>query len=263
MDLCLSHLQKATEIAAALGKGWPTIEENYLKSLYYYKMDKLDVSREASNAWFSEASKSWPDSQKSNQAWHDCISALIDIRERNIQSAKTRLAEIRSLNPSLPLLYDKAWVQYMADLLEAEVLLQENNYDQALAIIDKAHRPPFQKDLLNWENIIETNLLGNDVKARILVEKGDLDRAISEYERLTKFDPKSNDRCLLIDPKLYYRLAGLYERKGLKAKARDTLQKFLTLWKDADPGLPEVEDAKARLITVQQAEISRGQFPHR
>ena len=139
----------------------------------------------------------------------------------------------------------------MADFLEAEVLLQEKKYDQALAIIDKAPLPPSFSDwTFHWRDIIQKNLLRNDVKARILEEKGDLDRAISEYERLTKFDPKSADHDLLIDPKFYYRLAGLYERIGLNAKARDTYRKFLTLWKDADPGLPEVEDAKARLADL-------------
>jgi len=44
-------------------------------------------------------------------------------------------------------------------------------------------------------------------------------------------------------------LGKIYEQKGWKAKAIYHYEKFLSLWKDADPGIPEV--AKKRLAGLK------------
>jgi tetratricopeptide (TPR) repeat protein len=73
-----------------------------------------------------------------------------------------------------------------------------------------------------------------------------MDKAITEYERIATFDPLEKS-SFLIYPLFNYRLARLYEQKGLKDTARGRYERFLELWKGADPGLPEVEDARKRL----------------
>ena len=43
----------------------------------------------------------------------------------------------------------------------------------------------------------------------------------------------------------------IYQEKGWVGKAIEHYDKFLHLWKEADPGIPEVIDAKKRLIALQ------------
>ena len=85
--------------------------------------------------------------------------------------------------------------------------------------------------------------------ARVLERKGDLGRSIAEYERLVA--PERTKTSALIHPRYYYSLARLYEQTGRKDKARARYERFLSLWKDADPGQAEVEDAKARLAALK------------
>jgi len=51
--------------------------------------------------------------------------------------------------------------------------------------------------------------------------------------------------------KSFYMLGKIYEKKEMIRDARENYEKFLELWKDADPGIPEVTDAKKRLEALQ------------
>ncbi len=59
----------------------------------------------------------------------------------------------------------------------------------------------------------------------------------------------SNDRYL-INPRCHYYLGILYQEKGMKEKAAEQFQKFLTLWQDADPAYCEPADARKRLERI-------------
>ena len=89
-----------------------------------------------------------------------------------------------------------------------------------------------------------------DVLARAYLENGESDKAITEYEKLITFDPQKKARYLVY-PMYHYRLAKLYQEKGWTGKAIEQYKKFIHIWKDADPDLPEVEDAKERLASLR------------
>jgi predicted Zn-dependent protease len=83
------------------------------------------------------------------------------------------------------------------------------------------------------------------------LESGALDKAVASLEKaLSSYD---NNRAG--DPidavKLYYLLGLAYERSGWNEKAIEKYEEFLDIWKNADPGLPEVTDAKARLAKLK------------
>jgi len=47
-------------------------------------------------------------------------------------------------------------------------------------------------------------------------------------------------------------LGKIYEQKGWEGKAIEHYEKSLVLWRDADPGIPKVEDAKKRLAGLKE-----------
>jgi tetratricopeptide (TPR) repeat protein len=129
-------------------------------------------------------------------------------------------------------------------------LLAEDYLDKAIEVSKKIS--PLVCPWLQFsERVIFYNIatIGEDILARAYQEAGEIEKAINEYERLIVFNPESNRRQLVY-PKYYYRLANLYEQQGDTAKAIEHYEKFLDLWKDADPGIAEVEDARRRLAEL-------------
>ncbi len=51
--------------------------------------------------------------------------------------------------------------------------------------------------------------------------------------------------------KSYYQLAKIFEQKGWDQLAKQNYQKFLSLWQNADPDNPELEDARQRLSALR------------
>ena len=181
-------------------------------------------------------------------AFYIFLFGSVDLKEGQVDLAKSKLAEIKSALPEANPAYNQR-LAFIVDLFQGEILLTEGSVSKAIAVLEKASpmgKPPSIQEALLSHNIPFLK----DVLARAYKEKGKLDKAIAEYEHLIKFDPSREERTL-IHPLYYFRLAKLYEEKGAKEKAAEKYERFLSLWKNADPGLSDVIEAKNRLAALK------------
>jgi len=83
--------------------------------------------------------------------------------------------------------------------------------------------------------------------AKAYLEAGRLGEAVAEFEKvLSRYDERRAFGAIQA-VKAHYLLGLAYEKSGWDKKAIQKYEEFLEIWKDADPGIPEVEDAKERL----------------
>lgn len=86
--------------------------------------------------------------------------------------------------------------------------------------------------------------------AQAYLRSGKLEKAVNELERRLRYldgepagNPYDGVRCI-------YLLGVAYEQSGWKDKAAEQYKKFLNVWKDADSGIEEIADARARLAKL-------------
>jgi serine/threonine protein kinase/Tfp pilus assembly protein PilF len=176
--------------------------------------------------------------------------AKLFLREGQVRPVEKMLAE---LPPAPQNMLDamKTWQLFDVHLVQGELLLARGETDKAISHFRNPRvfpaafilSTPDMMGIYNW-------MFARDGLARAYVKKGDLDSAIAEYERITQFNPASNDRRL-IHPLHHYELAKLYERKGMKEKAIARYERFLSIWKNADADRPEPRDARAQLAKIR------------
>ena len=248
LDQSLNDCRILFELGEATGDEYGKFCAAFVMSAIYSDRGDFEQSRKQSQNWYDFVLKMSPARELEFRMFVNLFLGFLELKEGKIDSVSSRLNEIESQLPKVVPLF-KNWIQFGYDMLKGEMLLAGGSLDQAIAYLEKAApvaKPPLMQymDPYNYPFI-------KDVLARCYQKKGELDKAIAEYERLITFNPDLEWRCL-IHPLYHYRLAKLYEEKGYRGKAIEDYEKFLSFWKDADPGIAEVEDARERLAGLRE-----------
>jgi len=221
---------------------------DWITTYLYADRGEYDKARKASQGWQDYLEKSNPQDGAFNAATEAYHLGWVDLLEGRPESVGTHVEEIGKLLPRLAP-NDHAMMSRRQLLLNAEAALARNSTEEAIEIGEKMVFGPLQS--VNTSDVARYNSpFLKDVLARAYWKKGNLDKAIAEYERLTTIDPKSQLR-MLIPPLYHYRLGRVLEQKGEKGRARSEYEKFLRYWVDADPRFVELKDARTRLAALQ------------
>jgi serine/threonine protein kinase/Tfp pilus assembly protein PilF len=244
IDLSLTRFQRLFNTLDAADM-YVKATVDWMMGWIHYDREDLNLSQDFFKVFFDFMKDYRPGYLSDWLGFYDFVLGLIALKQNQIDVAKSNLSEMESL---LPESFYKEWGTFRIDFLKAEILLAEGKSQEAIKVCEQTNLQEIPS--MNTANLASYNVpFMRDTLARAYVQIGDLDKAIAEYERLLTFDPESKERRL-VHPRIHYRLAKVYEQNNQSEKAIERYTIFLELWKDADPGMAEVEDARKRVASL-------------
>ncbi|MGD9346109.1 MAG: protein kinase [Candidatus Aminicenantes bacterium] len=233
----IEQLEKRIALAKDHGEmSWATWGYGYLSYIYWRTGDLEKSKEQADKCWQIAVEENLPGWKRN--VW--MVRALYSL-EKNAQDEALHAAQElkaliqRGMNPMRMRDY-----YYLMGMIE----IRKENYSRGIEYQNEAlfliQGGPLEKD-------------GRYIDALALAyyRSGEIDKALAEYEKITTLLVGRNwigD----IFAKSFYNLGKIYEEQGNTAKAIENYEKFLDLWKEADPEIAEVEDAKKRLAAIKK-----------
>jgi tetratricopeptide (TPR) repeat protein len=87
--------------------------------------------------------------------------------------------------------------------------------------------------------------------SRAYLKSGKLDKAVTLLESMLSKYSEGRASLGIWAVKAHYLLGLAYEQSGWTEKAIEKYQEFLEIWKNADSGIAEIEDANQRLARLK------------
>ena len=146
--------------------------------------------------------------------------------------------------------------QYMIEIMEQDIpgkpIRVKEYYWNARGYVELARGRP--EDALSYfekyfQDTIEfpTHFYIHYTLARTYLEQDMLAESVSAFENMLSCHNRTRALNAIASVKAHYYLGQAYQRSGWTDKAIEQYEIFLDIWKDADEGIEEVEDARSRL----------------
>jgi tetratricopeptide (TPR) repeat protein len=156
----------------------------------------------------------------------------------------SRIAE--EIKESIPVWMHKKLIKYHDHLL-GMIAFERENFSESIQKLSQAVQSLYSPE----DNFPRIQAYFIFTLAQAYEKVGNLFSAQGEFEKILSLhlgrigDGDYYARSL-------YSLGKIFEKHSQKEKAIENFQRFLDLWKDADSGIPEVDDAKARLAALKK-----------
>jgi len=178
-----------------------------------------------------------------DQAWTLQMRGLVELALGNFLAARRTAEELEKCVEGAPIQKLVRHHYFLAGMIEREA----GRYASAVDYLNKAIALlPAE----SWYSVTPSKPIFFDGLAAVYFKSGDLGRAKEEYRRIQSLALVRLEYGDIYAASFYW-LGKIAEKEGKKAEAVENYRKFLDLWKDADPGLPEVEDAAKRLAALK------------
>ena len=177
-----------------------------------------------------------------------CYQGLAEMRQNRPDAAQAELAKIEAARPKASA-QEKSVVDMAYNHLLTEILIAQGEPERVIEAYKKIGGPAISIGSIGSLVFHGVPYILN-IPARAYLKKGQIDKAIAEYEKLISPDPVARE-YELIHPKSRFLLAQLYEKKMKPEKALEQYKKLAKIWKDADPNFAPAQKVKERLAVMK------------
>ena len=236
-DESLNMFKQGIELAESMGEvEWKSNYHVHI-AYCYLKSGNLEAALEECD----KAQRGYVEvGSLSGQEFILLIEGMICLEMDNINEAQRAARELKNIVEKD---LNKKSIRLYQHLL-GRIELKRRNFAEAVENIEEGI------SLLPFQRYTGPHALYIEALASAYYKSGNLERAKEEYEKilsLTSGRIRFGDNYV----RSFYMLGKIYEQQGDTNKAVEHYERFLELWKDADPGFAEVEDAKKRLASLK------------